>query len=387
MNIKEKAFQHRDKMVEIRRYMHKNPEPSMQEFNTTEYIRNILTEWGVEWIEAGVNGTVAILKGKNSGKTVGLRADIDALEMDELSPLEYASQNKGIMHACGHDGHAASLMGAILVLKDMEFEGTVKAIFQPGEENGMGARSVVDSGAVNDLDGVFAMHVNSGYPTGCATIKEGPMSAANDKYFIEITGLGCHGSTPERGADALLAGASLVQNLQAMMSHENSPLDPTVLTVGIFRSGTAFNILPESAYLEGSCRTLKKELREKNRAAIKRFAENTAAAFKCKAEVRFEVTADLVNNDPHLTNIARDCAREILGEDKVFEQPLSLGAEDFAAFMEIAPVTYLHMGSKNDNIPNTDIAHHHGLFDIDEDVLPLTASMYAKFAKEFLNKD
>ena len=386
MKLEEKARALHQELIEIRRHLHRYPEASMKEVETTSYIRGILDNWQVPWVKAGPNGTVAIIRGEGAGKTVALRADIDALEMQELKTCDYRSQKDGLMHACGHDAHTAALLGAIRLLQESEFIGCVKCIFQPGEENGEGAASVVKSGAIDDVEAFFGIHVSSKNLIGQGTIKSGVMSCANDKFQIWIKGLGSHGSTPERGADALLAGAALVQNLQSIVSRENSPLNPTVLTIGILQSGTAFNILPDLAYLEGSCRTLKKESREKNRHAIKRLAKHTAEAFKCTAKVKIQGTADIVDNDEALTQIARSAAIKILGQENVLEQEVSLGAEDFAQYQKIAPVTYLNIGSQNPQDEGTAVPHHHGLFDVDEEVITLSASIYAQFALDFLKQ-
>ena len=185
-----------------------------------------------------------------------------------------------------------------------EIPGIVKLIFQPGEENGQGAASVVKSGAVSDVEGIFALHTASSLPTGEVSIRKGPMSSANDKFRIWITGTGCHGSVPQNGADALLAGVSLVQNLQSVITRESDPLKPTVMTIGIFRSGSAFNILPEHAYIEGSIRVLEEPQREVNRSAISRIARAAADSYRCTVRTEFECTAKVVYNNERLTDYA-----------------------------------------------------------------------------------
>lgn len=379
----EKAKNIREVLVKTRRDLHRHPEASMKEFATTAYLRQELDRLGIPWLEAGPTGTVGVL-GKG-GPVVGLRGDIDALEMDELNECEYQSENPGAMHACGHDAHAAGLLGAARILKEHEdnLHGTVKLIFQPGEENGLGAASVVDSGAVSDVNAFFALHVSSSLPTGTATLSSGVITSANDKFRIWIKGRGCHGSTPEKGSDALLAGSALVQNLQALISRESSPLEPTVITIGIFHAGTGFNILPEDAYLEGSVRVLDEGRRLKNREAIRRMAEHTAAVFQAGARVEFECTAKIVNNDEELTALALSGAEQILGAGAVAPQGRNLGAEDFGGYLGIAPGTYINIGSRNEAKGIT-APHHHGQFDVDEDALPICAAMYAQFALDYL---
>ena len=395
MNIYEDAKQQKEELIRIRRYLHRHPEASMKEYETTAWIRKYLDEKQIAWVPAGETGTVAVVRGEvpsggtssSSGHVIGLRGDIDALEMDELRKTPYCSQNPGLMHACGHDGHTAALLGAAVYLNAhrSNFSGVVKLIFQPGEENGQGARSVVESGAIDDVEGIFGLHVSSSLPTGTATIRKGVMSSANDKFRIWIHGKGCHGSAPQNGADALLAASALAQTFQTVISRESDPLKPTVMTIGILQSGTAFNILPENAYMEGSIRTLEEEQREVNRAAIRRMAESTAAAYRCTAKVEFETTAKVVYNDSRLTDIAVSASEKILGKGNVTEQPLSLGAEDFAEYQAVCPVTYLNVGSRNEKLGIT-APHHHGSFDIDEDCLPVSMAAYVQFVYDYFSE-
>lgn len=369
----------------MRRYLHQYPEPSMKEYETTAYIRNCLTESGIPWMEAGETGTVAVIEGNAPKPVIGLRGDLDALEMDELNDVPYCSKKKGLMHACGHDGHTAALMGAAKYLYEHknEINGTVKLIFQPGEENGQGARSVVESGAIDEVEGIFALHVSSSLATGEVTIRKGVMSSANDKFRIWITGKGCHGSAPQNGADALLAGTALTQTMQSVITHESDPLKPTVMTIGIFNSGTAFNILPENTYIEGSIRVLEEEQREVNRNAIRRMAKNVAAAYRCTVKTEFESTAKVVYNDEVLTDHAIRAAEKILGKNHVREQELSMGAEDFAEYLAVCPVTYMNVGSRNEEL-GIIAPHHHGKFEIDEDCLPISMALYVQFVMEAL---
>lgn len=385
MKIYEKAKARKEELVAMRRYLHQYPEASMKEYETTAYIRNCLTEAGIPWIEAGTTGTVAVIKGNAPKPVIGLRGDLDALEMDELNDVPYCSKKKGLMHACGHDGHTAALMGAAKYLYEHknEINGTVKLIFQPGEENGQGARSVVESGAIDDVEGIFGLHVSSSLATGEVTIRKGVMSSANDKFRIWITGKGCHGSAPQNGADALLAGTALTQTMQSVITRESDPLKPTVMTIGIFNSGTAFNILPENTYIEGSIRVLEEEQREVNRNAIRRMAKDVAAAYRCTVKTEFEATAKVVYNDAALTDHAICAAEKILGKDHVREQELSMGAEDFAEYLAVCPVTYMNVGSRNEE-QGIIAPHHHGKFEIDEDCLPISMALYVQFVMEAL---
>ena len=384
MSVYEDARKEKELLTTVRRHLHRHPEVGMKEVQTADYIRKQLEEWGIPWLRAGETGTVAVIAGYQEQPVLGLRGDIDALEMDELNQTGYASCNPGVMHACGHDGHTASLLGAAKYLYEnrSKLPGTVKCIFQPGEECGEGAASVVESGAVEDVDAFFALHVQSSLPTGQVSIREGYMSSANDRFLIRITGKGCHGSTPQKGADALLAGAALAHSLQTLVSRESDPLEPTVITIGILNSGTAFNILPEHAYLEGSVRVLREERRAENREIIERMADCVAGTYRCSARTEFQCTARAVYNDERLTAIARQAAGEFLPPDAILLQPENLGAEDYGAYLDVAPVTYMNIGSGNE-AKKTTAPHHHGLFDIDEDCLPICMAMYVNFAMKY----
>lgn len=387
MSVYEEAIENKAELVKVRRHLHQYPEVSMKEFQTAEYIRKYLDEHGISWEKAGETGTVALVRGRCEDCVIGLRGDIDALEMEELNKSSYCSKNPGLMHACGHDGHTAALLGAAVYLQEHreELSGTVKLIFQPGEENGQGARSIVESGAIDDVEGIFGLHVSSSLPTGQVTIRKGVMSSANDKFRIWIRGKGCHGSAPQNGADALLASAALALTLQTVISRESDPLKPTVMTIGILQSGTAFNILPENAYMEGSIRVLEEEQREVNRSAIRRMAQSTAQAYRCEAKTEFESTAKVVYNDGFLTDVAIEAAGKILGSKQVGEQELSLGAEDFAEYLAVCPVTYMNVGSRNESLGIT-APHHHGKFEIDEDCLPISMALYIEFVYEYFRQ-
>ena len=386
MNVYHNFKEWQKKLTDIRRYLHQHPEASMKEYQTAAYIREYLDLQGIPWREAGATGTVAVVTGREGGPVIGLRGDIDALEMEELNDFPHCSRHPGVMHACGHDGHTAALLCAAeyLYAHREELPGTVKLIFQPGEENGEGAASIVKSGEIDDVQGIFGLHVSSSLPTGQVTIRKGVMSSANDRFQIWITGKGCHGSTPQKGADALLAAASLAQTLQSVISRESDPLKPTVMTIGILKSGTAFNILPEHAYMEGSIRVLEEAQREKNRDIIRRMAESTAAAYSCTVKVAFTCTAKVVYNDEALTDLAVTAAEKLLGREQVGEQELSLGAEDFAEYLAVSPVTYMNIGSRNEALGIT-APHHHGEFDIDEACLPVCMGMYVQFVYEYFN--
>lgn len=372
-------------MISDRRHIHMHPEIGMEEVQTCAYVRSRLDEMKIPWVEASPTGTVATI---GSGAPVlGLRADIDALDIQENTGTEYQSCIPGKMHACGHDAHTACLLGAASILKEIEpqLKGTIKLIFQPAEESGVGAQAVVDSSAVKDCNAFFALHVASSLPTGRCSISKGVISAGNDRFVIHIHGKSCHGSSPQKGVDALMTGVALAQSMQTMITRSVDPLFPVCMNIGLFQAGTAFNILPGEAYLEGSIRFLDESLRQVCREKLRTLAEHTAAAFGAKADVEFENTAKIVINDDKLTDLAIQAVSSFLGREAVVEQGLNMGAEDFASFLSVAPGTYLNVGTGNAE-KHTDNPHHNEKFDIDEDALPICCAAYVQFALNYLNE-
>ena len=383
MDVLEQARLILPEIVEDRRQIHRYPETGMEEYRTCAFIRKRLDEMQIPWIPAGETGTVGIL---GEGKPViGLRADIDALDIQEKNDCSYASLIPGKMHACGHDAHTASLLGAARLFLQMQDppKGTIKLIFQPGEENGKGANSVAASGAVDDCSAFFALHVASSLPTGRCSLSKGVITAGNDRFSIRIIGKSCHSSTPQNGIDALMIAASLVQQMQTMITHRISPFETVCMNIGILQAGTAFNILPGEAKIEGSIRILKEELRPLFRETLKNLVEHTAAAGGARAEVIFENTAGIVINDDHLTEIAARAVRKLIGEENLCEQPPNLGSEDFSGFLGIAPGVYLNVGTGNPE-KGTDKPHHNEFFNIDEDGMAICAAAYVQFVLEYL---
>lgn len=372
-------------LVQNRRALHRIPEIGMEEHRTAAYIRQKLDEMEIFWVEASPTGTVAVIG--LDGPVIGLRADIDGLSIQEKNDCPYASENTGKMHACGHDAHTAALLGAARLLKARESKlpGRVKLIFQPAEETGKGAQAVIDSGAISDCAGIFALHVASDLPTGICCISKGVVGAGNDRFMIRIHGKTCHGSTPQKGIDALAVGTALAQNMQTMMTRSTDPLQPVSMNIGIFRAGSAFNVLPGEAYLEGSIRILDESLREQNRSNLRRLANGICMAYGATAEVEYENTASILINDSALTDVAVDAVSSFLGRDAIHEQRPSLGAEDFANFLRVTRGTYLHVGSGNP-AKGTDRPHHNEKFNVDEDVLPICAAAYAGFAEKYFSR-
>ena len=385
MNLKELAKKHEDYSIEMRRHFHMYPEPSMEEYETQKKVMEELDKMNIENFKAAGTGVVGIIKGEKDGKVVALRADMDALELLEESDVPYKSKNEGYMHGCGHDGHTAGLLTAGKILNELksDIEGTVKLIFQPGEENGKGALALINEGILDDVDAIFGIHLWNELESGKVSVEAGPRMASAGIFEIHVKGQGGHGSMPDQGVDAGLVGAAILMNLQSVVSRELSPLTPAVLSIGIFQSGTRFNIIPSKAYLEGTTRCFSMEINEKLEYQIKRIVENTANAYNAEAELTYSVLSMPTINDEKLSEYASKVAVELLGEEGnvIFEK--TTGGEDFSFFSTKAKTEFVFVGTRNDEKVKY-YPHHHSHFDIDESALSTAAGLYAGFAIEYL---
>src|SRR5699024_3517857 len=282
MNIKNLAVKYHDEVVKNRRHFHMYPELSFQEFETSKFVQNYLDDLGIEYEIFHGTGVIGTIKGKGPGKTVLLRADMDALEVYEKNEVEYRSCNEGVMHACGHDGHTSMLLGAAKILTEVkdEFNGTVKLLFQPAEEIAEGAKAAInETGIINEIDACFGIHLWSGVEAGKVSIEEGPRMAAADLFEIKVTGESCHASMPQEGIDATVVASSIIMNLQSLVSRETSPNEGLVITVGKLTSGTRFNIVSGSALLEGTSRSFHPDVWAKIPEQLERVAKGTAASY------------------------------------------------------------------------------------------------------------
>ena len=382
------AKKNQDYVIQMRREFHMNPEVSMQEYNTCKRIKEELEKMGVEYKGIAGTGVIATIKGNKPGKTVALRGDIDALAVVEENTHNYVSKVHGMMHACGHDTHGAMLLGAVKVLNEMkdEIEGTVKFFFQPGEEVGKGAAAMVAEGALEGVDGVMGIHISSDMPVGTINADPGPRMASADSFKVTITGKGGHGARPEQCIDAVVVGAATVMNLQSIVSRELSPFDPVVVTTGSIKSGTRFNVIAPRAVIEGTVRYYNPEFKEKVPAAIERIAKATAEAYRATAEMEYSNLVKITINDDTCTSIAREAAGKIVGKENVIETPPATGGEDFSEFSSIVPGVMCNLGSGNEE-KGTTYPHHHGKFDVDEDVFVDGVAFYAQYALDFLDKN
>ena len=361
--------------------LHQYPEPSHFEVRTNARVREVLGAAGIELLCPADNITIAVIRGALPGKTVGMRFDTDALQMQELCDLPYKSKTDGLMHGCGHDAHTTVGVYTALMLNEMkeQLAGAYKIIFQPAEEGERGAHEVIATGLVSDCDAFFGLHVWSQYEVGTLHATTGGVCASPDMFTVKIHGRGGHGATPHLCADAVAAGAAVVQSLQHIASRFISPMEPVVVTVGSFHAGTRCNIIAEDAVLEGTLRAFDDGVRAALIDAFHRVIADVAHAHGCTAEIEIKEVTGIVVNDESLVKLANAAAAELVAPDKILPQIKSMLGDDFAEYRRIAPSCYVQVGMYNEEKECT-AAHHHGLFKVDEDVLPLCCAWMASCA-------
>ena len=367
-------------VVADRRHFHENPEMGFQEFETAKVVADRLQALGLEEIKTGIatTGVTGLINGTRPSdgkeKVIMLRADMDALPILEENDVEYRSRNDGVMHACGHDSHTAMLLGVARVLMDRrdEFSGTVKVLFQPAEEGGGGARVMIEEGALENpnVDLAFGMHVAQDIPLGKIAARPGPAMAAADRFEIVIQGKGGHGAQPNTTVDPIAVGAQIVTALQTIVSREVDPTEQAVVTVGAFLAGDASNVIPDTAVMRGTLRSFNPEVREQLATRVGEIATGVAAAMRAEVAYDYQPGYPSTINDVDMTAMVMDVAREVVGEENVFESPLIMGAEDFSYFLEKVPGCFYFVGTKNED-RGLVWGHHHPRFDIDEDAMPL----------------
>ena len=386
------------RMIQWRRQIHANPELAMEEFATSALVQEVLQDLGIE-VYAGPEhtgtptGVVGLLRGtaprpNGEERTIGIRADMDALPIQEQTGLPFASRNPGKMHACGHDGHTAILLGTAAILAGMreQLPGNVKFFFQPAEEDEGGAEPMIRAGCMENprVDAVIALHLSTVLPTGKISVTYGVSTAAADTARITVRGRAAHGAWPHRGVDAVLAAAHVVVALQALVSRETPPLDAVVLTVGTIHGGTANNIVCDEVTMEATVRTLKRELREAMPDRIRRVVESTAAAYGAQAEVEYIWGYPSLHNDQNITALVEAVGRDLLGDDGVtVRSEPGMGAEDFAYFAEAAPGCMFSLGARNEALG---IVHegHTPYYTFDEEAMAVGAAVFVETVRRFL---
>ena len=387
MNVRDSAEQFKEKIVSWRREVHAYPEVAWTETKTGNMVAEELKNLGIEVTRIAEIGVVGLLKGEKTGKTVALRADMDALPITEATDVSYKSKNLGAMHACGHDGHVAMLLGAAKVLSQMknQINGTVKFIFQPAEEIGLGALKLIEAGVMEDVDAIFGIHLWPDLPSGKVSLVPGPRMASADKLKITVKGKSGHGSMPHQGIDAILAASAIIMNLQSISSREIAPLEPAVVTIGKLAGGTGWNITCDEVTLEGTTRCFSHEVRKSFPLAIERIIKNTAASYRAQAELEYIPIAPPLINDTLISQIAAASLQKLYGDNMAGTIEKVMGGEDFAFLCEKTPGAMAFVGIGNKE-KKTDYPLHNDKFNIDEDVLPIGAALHAQFALDFLNR-
>jgi amidohydrolase len=383
--IKEEIAVLKEEVVGLRRDIHMHPEIAFEEKRTSSLVASYLRDLEIE-VETGIAGTgvVGILRGKDSSKTLLLRADMDALPIKELNEVPYKSQNDGVMHACGHDGHTAMLLVAAKVLsrhKDDLME-NVKFVFQPAEEKPPGgALQMIQDGVLETphVDRAFGVHIINLLPIGKIAIKKGILQAEADSFEVNITGKGGHGAYPQLAKDPVLIASEIVVALQSIVSREIDPLDPAVLTVGKIASGDVANVIPETAYLEGTVRTLRKDVAVSIAGKMERIVTNVARAFQGEAKLDYYYGYPPLMNDSEYTDFVREQAEITVGRANIIDPPISMGGEDMAYFLEKVKGSFVWLGSFNKE-KGFDKPNHSAYFDFDEDVLPIGVEMHTRVA-------
>lgn len=393
MNIKERIEEYAPHALEIRRMLHQNPELSGREFETTALIRKELEAYGIPVLDSGLEtGLIADICGTKPGpgRTIAVRADIDALPVQERTGEVFSSCKEGVSHACGHDLHTASLLLAARVLKEAEneFSGRVRLMFQPAEEKGEGAKTLVAHGAMENPkpDAVLGIHTWPDTPAGKIGIKPGPSHASSDTITIKVKGKGGHGAHPYRCVDPIMASAYLLTQLQTLVSRELPMVESAVLTFGIIRGGTAANVIPDEVELQGTLRCLDASWRQKLLDSIRRVSNDCCHAMRAEAEVFVkEGMPPLVNNAEMIENLAVS-AEKILGPDHVCRlAAASPGSDDFAFYLEQVPGILFRMGTGSDD-PSTHIGLHNGGNRFDELGIPTGASVMVQYILDYLNE-
>lgn len=386
MAVKQYVLDVKDYLIELRRYFHAHPEVSLKEYNTCKKIEEELDALGLPHRRVGETGVYAWIDGCGKGdaekKIVVLRADMDALAMQDLKQVSYRSQNDGFCHACGHDAHTASLLAAAKVLADkkQEFCGQVRLFFQPAEEIGQGARLFVKEGLLEGASRVFGVHVSSGIESGKISLTKGAQNASCDYFKIKVTGKGAHVSKPHLGIDAAYVASQIVVNLQSIVARSTNPLDTVVVGVGVVRAGTQYNIIAEHAELEGTTRSFNAETRAYTNRRVVELAEQIAGMYGAVAEVEFrDYAAPLVNDDEVVEEVT-EVVKGFLPEGCIIsDRQKELGADDFADYLAVTKGMYAFVGTCNREKPGTGVAHHHGLFDVDEEALVICCNVYVDY--------
>ncbi len=397
MNLIDPIIQFQTELRQIRRDIHAHPELCYEEHRTSEIVAKKLTEWGIPVLRGmGSTGVVGIIKNGNSERAVGLRADMDALPLQEVNTFPHTSRHPGKMHACGHDGHTTMLLGAAHYLSQhRNFDGTVYVIFQPAEEGGGGAKRMMEDGLFEQcpMQAVFGMHNWPGMAAGTFGVTPGPMMASSNEFEVTIRGKGSHAAQPHMSIDPVMTAIQIAQSWQTIVSRNKSPLDSAVLSITQIHAGSATNVIPNEATLIGTVRTFSVEVLDLIEQRMHDIAAHTAAAFEAQVEFRFKRNYPALINHSKETAFAVEVMQAIAGAQNVNAQvEPTMGAEDFAYLLQRMPGCYVFIG--NGEGEHRDVGHglgpcnlHNPSYDFNDDLLPIGATYWVRLAEAFLSKD
>lgn len=387
MNIKKYLEEVEPYVIEQRRFFHENPELSWEEVETSNRIKSELDKMGIPYEVVKETGVVATIKGGHPGKALGIRADIDALPVQEETDLEFASKNKGVMHACGHDTHTAILMGAAKVLNELKGElyGEIRLIFQPAEEfiQDSGAKYLSEVESIKSLDRIIALHIWAAMDAGKGALRVGPIMASADTFDIYIEGVGGHGAAPHTTVDPIVTGAEVVNALQTIVSREIDPLEPSVVSVTAFNSGSSKNVIPGSAHLQGTVRAFNNDLRDKFPEQMKRVLDGVALTSRAKIELDFHPGTPATINEEEATAMGIEVAKEVFGDGFIPDWPMQMGGEDFAKYLVNTPGCLIYLGGAG---PAGKFNQHHENFQVDESTFILGVEYFVKYALKYLSE-
>ena len=380
--IKQLANKYAPEFIEVRHHLHAHPELSYQEFETSEFIQQKLKEFGIPFEVKATTGVVGLLKGKNADdRIIALRADMDALPIKEENKIAYRSKREGLMHACGHDVHTSCLLGAAKILNELknEWRGTIKLIFQPGEEKNPGGASILIKEGVLDNprpEAIFGLHVNPQLEIGKLSFRNGQVMASADELYFTIKGKGGHAASPQTCIDPILIASHLIISLQQVISRNRNPFDPSVLSITAIHGGTTTNVIPDEVKLMGTFRAMNEEWREKAHELIERTAKELVHSMGGEVELNIDKGYPVVFNNEQLNEKARSLANEFMGADNVEETEMRMGAEDFGYYSQIIPGCFYRLGTGN-KAKGITSGVHTPTFNIDENAIEIGMGMMA----------
>lgn len=378
----------KDEMIQMRRDFHRRPEPGFQEVETSKVVAKRLEEYGLE-VRTGIakTGVVGVLRGSREGRTIIVRADMDALTVKEQTGLEFASENEGVMHACGHDGHMTIGLTTARILSEHrdEIKGNVKFVFQPAEEGPGGAKPMIEEGVMEDpkVDAAIGLHLWNYLPIGKVTVRSGPVFASMDSMKIKIKGKGGHGAIPHEAVDSIVVSSQVVTALQTIVSREIAPLAPSVVTIGTIKGGYGFNIIADVVEMDGTARALDVELQKKLPERIERIIKGVTSGMRADYEFDYTFHYPVTINDEAMTQLIEEVSATVVGQENVVVFEGTMGGEDMAFYLREVPGCYFCVGSSNKE-KGLDQPHHSPQFDFDEDAMPIGVEIFARAAMKYL---